>query len=166
MDAPAAPILCGDVGGLTVAGRPCRRRAVGGGLCAIHTGTADVGRPPVEITDEQVAQVEKLAAMLPLAKIADFLGISETTLRERFRSDARISDAYSRGRANVEAAMARSVIVAGTNGDLAAAQFYLRTQAGWSDKQKHEVSGPEGGAIPHALTVRFVRPGGDGDGDG
>lgn len=134
-------------------------------MCAIHDGTADVGRPEFEFSDAQVAQVEKLAAMLPMAKIADFFGIHEDTLRTRFMDDKRIFRAYTRGRANVEAAMARSVIVAGTNGDLAAAQFYLRTQAGWSDKQKYEMSGPDGGAIPHALTVRFVRPERDADGN-
>lgn len=135
-------------------------------MCALHDGTPGIGRPEFEFSDGQVAQVEKLAAMLPIAKIADFFGIHEDTLRKRFMDDERVFRAYTRGRANVEAAMARSVIVAGTNGDLAAAQFYLRTQAGWSDKQKHEVSGPEGGAIPHALTVRFVRPDDDAGGNG
>lgn len=106
--------------------------------------------------------------MLPMAKIADFFGISEVTLREKFLQDPRVSLAYTRGRANVEAAMARSVIVAGTNGDLQAAQFYLRTQAGWSDKQKVEHTGADGGDIKtsSSITVRFVDDGHDDDGNG
>jgi hypothetical protein len=150
------PKLCGDAGGRTATGRPCRRRAYRDGLCAQHAGAHPGGRPSVDFSDEQIEQVEKLAAMLPMAKIADFFGIHENTLREKFTTDPRVSVAYTRGRAKVEASMARSVIVAGTNGDLAAAQFYLRTQAGWSDKQKHEVSGPDGGAIPHRVVVEYV----------
>lgn len=133
--------LCGDHGGKTAKGDPCRRKSFNGGMCAQHSGAHPGGRPPFEFTDEQVGQVEKLAAMLPLERIADFFGIHENTLRAKFTSDPRVFGAYTRGRANVEAAIARSVIVAGTNGDIQAAQFYLRTQAGWTDKQKMEISG-------------------------
>lgn len=166
MDAPAAPVLCGEVGGTNKDGRPCRRRSYAGGLCAQHAGAHPGGRPRFDFTDEQLKQLDKLASLLPMERIADFFDIHEETLRRRFHDDERVKLAISRGRAKVEATMVSSLITAGTNGDVNAIKFYLASQApGWGEK-KHVVSGPEGGAIPHALTVRFVRPGEESGGDG
>lgn len=163
-------LRCGDSGGKRADGSPCRQPLRGERTrCHQHPEAGEPvtgGRPRFDFTDEQVAEVEKLAGMLPLAKIADFFGIHEETIRRRFEDDERVLLAYLRGRAKLEAMMGNSVIQQGLAGDVSAAQFYLRTQAGWTDKQKHEVehSGPGGGAIPHQLTVRFVKGNGDGNG--
>lgn len=146
------PHTCGDAGGVTAKGAPCKMRSEPGDLCTIHNGTARVGRPPVEITDEQVEQIEKLAALLTQDQIADFLGISDRTLREKISRDPRISSAYARGRAKAISLMARSVFRDGLAGDSQAARFYLSTQAGWRETQKHEHTGEGGGPVEWIVT--------------
>lgn len=146
------PHLCGDAGGVTAKGAPCKRPSKDGALCAIHDGTAPVGRPPIEITDEQVEHIEKLAAVLTQNQIADFLGITDRTFREKLTTDARITSAYARGRAKAIAAMGRSVFRDGLAGDSQAARFYLSTQGGWRETQKHEHSGEGGGPIEWVVT--------------
>jgi hypothetical protein len=91
-------------------------------------------RPRKTFTDEQVAQVEKLAAVLNQEQIADFLGISERTLRDRIRTDPRISAAYKKGRAAAMANVAATLVKQAQSGNVTAAIFYLKTQAGWSER--------------------------------
>jgi hypothetical protein len=40
-----------------------------------------MGRPPITLTDDQVVEVETLAALLTQDQIADYLGICRTTFR-------------------------------------------------------------------------------------
>ena len=154
------PLLCGDVGGRTRKGEPCKRHAVDGEPCAIHSEEgANVGRPKIEFSDEQVEQIEKLAAVLSQEQIADFFGIHDETLRARIKEDEDIHRAYTRGRAKAVAGIAGGVIRAAQEGDMRAAQFYLQTQAGWSKKTQLEHTGEDGGEI----VVNLV-PDEDGDG--
>lgn len=105
-----------------------------------------VGRSPIVFTDEQIIQIEALAAFLPIEKIADYLDVSEKTFHEIKNRDSRISTAYYRGVARAHA-LAGGIImkfmsydaeipnIAQLQMQLDAAKFYLRTQAGWSEKQ-------------------------------
>lgn len=92
-----------------------------------------LGRPRVELTPEQVAQVEKLAAVLTQAQIADVLGIADRTLRSRIADDPAVSAAYKRGRANAVSGVATSLLKKARDGNVVAMIFYLKTQAGWSE---------------------------------
>lgn len=105
-----------------------------------------VGRPPITLTSDQIVQIEALAAFLPIEKIADYLNISIASFHELKNTDTIISGAYYRGVARAHA-LAGGIImkfmsydadtpnIAQLQMQLDAAKFYLRTQAGWSEKQ-------------------------------
>lgn len=93
-----------------------------------------MGRPRIELTDEQVEQVEKLAEVLNIDQIADFLGISERTLERRLADDERVMAAYKRGKARAIEGVAKSLLQRARNGDNTAAIFYLKTQARWTER--------------------------------
>ena len=54
------------------------------------------GRPMIEFTDEEITQLEALAAVLTKGQIADYFGISETTLRAIEERQPEVSDAYKK----------------------------------------------------------------------
>lgn len=109
---------------------------------------ADVGRPLTTLTDEQVAQVEALAAYLTSEQVADYLGIGRTTFYEVMKRDPYISERYQKGRAKAIANIAqKSIIQQALEGNVTAGIFYLKTQAGWKETEKHEHTGPNGGPL-------------------
>lgn len=105
------------------------------------------GRPRIELTDEQVVEVEKLAAYLSLDQIADFLGIGASTLDRRLADDERVRKAYDRGRAKAIKEVAKGLLRQALEGNLNAQTFYLRTQAGWKETQRTEHTGADGGPV-------------------
>jgi hypothetical protein len=112
-----------------------------------------MARPRKEITDDQIEQVGKLAAVLTLEQIADFLSISEQTLRRRMMEDPAVLEAYKRGKGEAVAGVAKNLIQQAREGNTTAAIFYLKTQGGWREKQELEVSGPGGAAIPTEVRI-------------
>jgi hypothetical protein len=105
------------------------------------------GRPPVVFTQEQVAQYEALAAVMSKYQIADYFGISETTLREVESRQPEVSDAYKKGKAKAIGAIGQSLVKQAREGNLGAQIFYLKTQAGWKETERREISGPDGAPI-------------------
>ena len=99
------------------------------------------------LTPEQVIQVEALAAVLTQGQIADYFGMSDTTLRKRMYEDPEIASAYARGRARTIGGVAKNLVNRAMAGDHKAQEFYLLSQGGWRIKHSHEHSGPEGGPI-------------------
>ena len=97
-----------------------------------------MGRKKLLLTPEQVSHVEKLAPMLKLSEIADFLGIHETTLRKRMEEDPEIHQAYKRGRAKAIGDVAGTLLRKARDGNIAAMIFYLKTQARWREVHRVE----------------------------
>jgi hypothetical protein len=107
-----------------------------------------MARPRKELTGEQVEQVEKMAGHgLTLDQIADCLNIGERTLERRFSEDTVVLAAYKRGKAVAINAVAKTVYQKAKAGEGAFPFFYLKTQAGWRETSRMEVSGPDGGPI-------------------
>jgi hypothetical protein len=94
-----------------------------------------VGRPRKTLTPEQVEQVGKLASVLTLEQIADFLEISDSTLRRRMNEDKTVLTAYKKGRARAGAAIGGNIIQQARDGNITAAIFYAKTQMGWRETQ-------------------------------
>jgi len=106
-----------------------------------------MGRPARELTDDERAQVEALAAYLTQDQIADYLGITRPTLAAIFGRDEDVSLRYKRGKAKAIGDVANGLLKKAREGDNASMFFYLKTQAGWRETNAVEMSGPNGGPI-------------------
>jgi hypothetical protein len=98
-----------------------------------------VARPRKELTDEQITHVAKLSAVLTQEQIADFLEISDDTLRRRMRDDPRVMRAYKRGRANAFGSAGAKLLELVNKGNLGAICFYLKCQAGWRETDPKQI---------------------------
>jgi hypothetical protein len=163
-------MTCGDHGGRTKAGAPCARAARNGGMCALHTGEATPGRAPTEsrLSDEDIDRIERAAATVQEDELCHILGFASRTFRDMKRRDPRIAAAYERGRANMKVRLGttllnlalgrREVVVEDAAGNRAvhteevrpnvtALIFRLKTQDGYREVERREISGPDGGPI-------------------
>ena len=93
------------------------------------------GRSPIEFNSGQIEKVEELAESLTCEQIADYFGISHVTFSEVRKRQPEVSFAYKRGRSKVIDEIASSLIKNAKAGDTTSQVFYLKTQAGWSEKQ-------------------------------
>ena len=100
------------------------------------------GKPPIVFTHDQVVELKALAAVLTKGQIADFFGISETTLRAIEARQPEVSDAYKKGRVKQISNMGSNLVRLATEGNVAANIFYLKVQGGWQELQ------PEAQEIP------------------
>lgn len=96
-------------------------------------------------TDEQIVEIERLSARLPIDKICYHMGIAEPTFWDLRKRDPRCLEAYKRGRARLEAEMAGNVIdgalgIGELKGDTPRLMFYLKTQCDWREKEKEQVT--------------------------
>lgn len=110
------------------------------------------GRPPRVFSEEEVAQVEALAAVTSKKQMADYFGISETTLREVEGRQPEVSIAYQKGRAKAIAKMGSSLIQNGLKGNVTAQIFYMKTQAGWRETEQEQGN--------QNITLQIVKPNG------
>lgn len=123
------------------------------------------GRPKVSLTQEHVALIEKLASYgLTQAQIADFLPISERTLRDRMTDpgDMEVSAAYARGRAK------DAEVLSSRHRDIALGRIKQtpiseqRKALEWRLERQHKMpalhehAGPGGGPLQVAVTRRIV----------
>lgn len=106
---------------------------------------------PIEVTDDHVRQVHDLAGHgLTQEQIADFLGWSARTLRNKISDDERLDAAYKSGRAIAINEVAKGLYQRAKDGDNTAAIFYLKTQAQWRETNRTEITGKDGGPIEQA----------------
>lgn len=105
------------------------------------------GHPKKLLTAEQLEQLPGLAAVLNLEQIADYFGIAKNTLLARMNEDESIRALYKKGRANAIGAIANTLIKQAREGNLTAAIFYLKTQAGWKEVQGVEMGGKDGAPL-------------------
>lgn len=99
------------------------------------------GRKLIEITDEQVKQVEALAAYLNSEQIADYLGICKQTFYNLMDRNEELQKAFKRGHAKAIGAVAQNLVQQARDGNTTAAIFYLKTKAGWKEAQDINMTG-------------------------
>jgi hypothetical protein len=75
--------------------------------------------------------------------MAAYFGITEKTFRAIEQRQSEAFTAYSRGRARAVVDIGSALYQKALGGDLRAIQFYLKTQAGWTEKHALEVSQAE-----------------------
>ena len=98
-------------------------------------------RQQIELTPEQIAQVETLASVLSQEQIADYLGIAKSTFQAILDRDPVVFGHYKKGKSKAIASVAQGLLKKALSGDTASAIFYLKTQAGWAETKRHEVDG-------------------------
>lgn len=94
------------------------------------------GRPPVVLTDEQIAKVETLASVLRVEQIADYFGIAHNTFYEIMKREPRVLVNYKRGKAQAVEGVASNLVAKCNAGDVPSMIFYLKTQGRW--KENHD----------------------------
>ena len=113
-----------------------------------------MARPQVELTPEQIAQVETLASVLSQEQIADYLGIAKSTFQAILDRDPVVFGHYKKGKSKAIASVAQGLLKKALSGDTASAIFYLKTQAGWKETNVQEVTGANGEAIQHSINIK------------
>lgn len=98
-------------------------------------------------TDEEIEQIGKLAGVLNKEQIAAFFGVSSDTLNERMKDQEGVREQIESGRSKAQALVAKGLLQKALDGNLTAQIFYLKTQAGWREKESIEISGKDGGPI-------------------
>ena len=93
------------------------------------------GRPIIELTDEQVIQVKALAQYLSKEQIADYLGVARSTFDAILERDKQVFIHYKKGKASAIANVAKGLVQQAIEGNMTAAIFYLKTQAGWRETE-------------------------------
>jgi hypothetical protein len=96
------------------------------------------GRPRKSLTDEQKAQVEALAAVLSQDQVADYFGIARNTFSAMMERDQEVFERYKRGKARAIKDVSQGLLQKALQGDTVCMMFYLKTQAGWREKDKPE----------------------------
>jgi len=107
------------------------------------------GRPLTVLSDAQIAEVETLAAVLSSEQIADYFGIGRTTFYDIMKRQPEVSERYQKGKVKAIGSVAKNLIVQANSGNTTAAIFYLKTQAGWKETTRQELTGLDGGPIKH-----------------
>ncbi|WP_254919260.1 hypothetical protein [Oceanicola sp. 22II-s10i] len=95
-------------------------------------------RPPIILCDDQVREVETLAALLSQEQIADYFGICRTTFRAICARDEEVRVRYKRGKAKAIAHVANGLLQKARTGDTTSSIFYLKTQAGWRERDRED----------------------------
>lgn len=105
------------------------------------------GRPRKKLTKAQVEEVETLAAVLSVEQIGAYFGLGKTTFYEIMKRQPEVYERYQRGKARAVGSVAKNLIMQAREGNTTAAIFYLKTQAGWKETTRQELTGADGGPI-------------------
>lgn len=101
-----------------------------------------MARPSHKPTDELRKRVKTLAGFgLNIEQIGHVIGLDRHTVSKHYREELRS------GKSEALAICVNSLFANIKKGNVAAQIFYLKTQARWTETERHEVSGPEGGPI-------------------
>jgi len=116
------------------------------------------GRPTKKLTEKDIIQVEALAAVCTKSQVARHFDMTEKTFRAVEQRQNEVFTAYRRGRAKAIAEVGSILLQKAKDGDMKAIQFYLKTQAGWSEKSSLELTS----AIEEdrTWTIEIVQPDG------
>lgn len=116
------------------------------------------GKPQKNLTVEQIVQVEALAAVLSVEQIADYFGIGKTTFYRMMERSPEILERYKKGRAKAIGSVAQGLLQQARDGNMAAAIFFLKTQAGWRETQVVDNVSSDGSMTPTAITRVIIDP--------
>lgn len=101
-----------------------------------------MARPEYQPTEKDREIVRALVGFgMPLESIAHVLKITFKTLKKHF------PDEIEQGKATVDAAVYAALFQSIKRGNVASIIFYLKTQKGWKETERHEHTGKDGEPI-------------------
>ena len=106
------------------------------------------GRPKKD--EVNIKELKKMAPYLNMEQCADYFGISYSTLNRQCQDNPALLEAYKEGRANAIGSVASSLVSKARGGDVASMIFYLKTQAGWREKDRPEELDKD---LKHAIEI-------------
>lgn len=99
---------------------------------------ARTGRPKKVVTGQAIHKIKRLAGLgCRLDEIAIACDVSPSTL-DRWMANPDVKHAYQQGRIEATANVAERLYDLAMTGDVAACIFWLKAQAGWTDKPQPE----------------------------
>lgn len=104
------------------------------------------------LTEQEMIQVEALAAVLTTEQLADYLGIARRTFYDILERQPDVSAHYKRGKAKAVGNIAKNLVQKAQNGDTASMIFYLKTQAGWRETVQVDNTSSDGSMSPKGLS--------------
>ena len=113
-----------------------------------------MARPRITLTEDQVREVETLAALLNQDQIANYFGIARNTFRAICDRDEEVFARYKKGKAKAIAHVANGLLQKARNGDTVSSIFYLKTQGGWRETSAIEHKGD--GSDPVSQIFRTI----------
>ena len=115
-----------------------------------------MGRKAIELTAKQIQEVKKLGAYLSLEQIGDYFGISAPTFIRLRKENATIDLNYKAGKSKAIKSVAKGLLQKALEGDTSSMIFYLKTQAGWRETNRTELTGPDGEPI-QTINTQIVK---------
>ena len=97
-----------------------------------------ITRKPAVLNKQDIAEVERLAAVLTSEQVADYLCVSRRSFYNIMDRQPEVKEAYRKGRSKAAAAVGGGLLQRAIAGDTASAIFYLKTRCGWRDESKFE----------------------------
>ncbi len=137
----------------TAKGKQCRRKAIEGGLCALHQVKGLGGRPRKKIDWDAV---DKLAAIdCTQGEIAAFLGVNLATISRACERKFKISfaDFWAEKRLVGNCSLRRLQWGAANAGDKALLIFLGKQRLGQSDKLQTELTGKDGEKLEQVIKI-------------
>lgn len=93
-------------------------------------------KPPKVLSDEQLSQLEALASVLTIPQIADYFMIAARTFSRILDRQPEAMARYKKGKTAAIVSIASSLKTKAHEGDITAQIFFLKTQAGWSERSQ------------------------------
>jgi len=108
-------------------------------------------KPPHEPTAEKKQLVQLHATIgTPQEDIARVLGIDPKTLRKYYRDELDLASAKA------NATIGGALFNKAKGGDTAAMIFWMKTRAGWREKQEFDLTSSDGSMSPKPTTIELI----------
>ena len=107
-----------------------------------------MGRLPIEVTDDHILQIGKLAGYgMTEASIAWVIGMCPKTFSTKKKDDERIATALEKGKSDAETLIGEALYQKAIKGDLGAIVWWEKTRANRYERSRQEHTGKDGGPI-------------------
>lgn len=108
-------------------------------------------KPPKILDEAQLEQLEALASFLTIPQIADYFMIGSRTFSRIIDRQPEAMARYKKGKSRAIVNVAKSLMSQIRDGEVAATIFFLKTQAGWSERNAdHDETTPP----PAKVTIK------------